>query len=170
MKTTTVDIGNPEIGLDPGETAKEKPQAKTTPIRLPFRVTALNEEAVTALNLNFKEIEYRLSVLQKYMKAKGYAAINESETAQAADTIVVVGLDANKPGGIVNRAGQWFYWATDTRKLYALLPLVIPASPLVSASIDSLVADLISINYVYPVVPSEHISASLSVTVSLLPA
>lgn len=37
-------------------------------IKLPFRITEFNEDMLVALDRNFKEIEFRLSLLQKYIK------------------------------------------------------------------------------------------------------
>lgn len=37
-------------------------------IKLPFRITEFNEDMLVALDRNFKEIEFRLSLLQRYIK------------------------------------------------------------------------------------------------------
>src|SRR5690606_31816972 len=37
-------------------------------IKLPFRITDFDEDMVVRLDRNFKEIEFRLSLLQRYIK------------------------------------------------------------------------------------------------------
>ncbi len=70
--------------------------AKSTEIiRLPFRITELNDDALTQLNRNFSEIEYYLSSLQKYMNETGYSAIEGNDEFQA--KAITHGLDADKP-------------------------------------------------------------------------
>ncbi len=88
-------------------------------IQLPFRVTEFDEDGLVALARNFATIEENLGKLQVYMNDVGLSIINNSGTLIG--NIVLEGLDAAKPA-IDVREGHWFYWATDTHKVYLLRP------------------------------------------------
>lgn len=133
------------------------------PIRLPFTVEAFDEDAILAINMNFKQIEYHLSMLQAYMNSKGYTSL--SIPASSTENIVLYGLDHTKPQNMIARDKRYFYWATDTRRLYALFPVRRPPSPRVSASIAALSAILTKVFYSKTKV-SENISVSLGVSIS----
>lgn len=132
---------------------------RSAQISLPAKLTELDEDAIRRLNLNFKEIEYHLSVLQAHMLSHGYGSLQE--VTGKADTVVIVGPDADKPQGIVARNGIWFYWATDTRKLYALLQKSIPPSPVISTALTDLAVDYVQVYYVDHIF-SENVSAGIT--------
>lgn len=94
---------------------------QTDLVRLPFRVSEINEDMLMALNRNFTEIEYYLSQIQTYMNT--YVFNDMDELLETLDNLVTEGLEADLPTDLVNRNGRWFYWATDTRKLYLLRPI-----------------------------------------------
>lgn len=133
-------------------------------IRLPFTVEAFDEDAILAINMNFNQIEYHLSILQAYMNAKGFQSL--SAPIEETENIVLFGLDSRKPQNIMGRSGRYFYWATDTEMLYALVPIRKPPSPRVSASISEVKTTFIEVFYVRVPLEAENISASLEVAIS----
>lgn len=90
---------------------------KVEVVRLPFRVLEFDEDGLIAIDRNFKEIETKLSQLQSYMNNVGFNVI----AGGGGDAILLSGLDAQKPSSGHGLEGKVFYWATDTRKLYAML-------------------------------------------------
>ena len=92
----------------------------TSVIRLPFRLTDLDEDMLVALNRNFAEIEFYLADLQAYMNNTGYASI--ASTEEFLNNFLLSGPEADLPTGLISDNGMRFHWSTDTKKLRILNP------------------------------------------------
>lgn len=177
VKTHKIDAYTPayDSGAEIRDNAKRKAQTtdaiSVKPFRLmtlPFKVEAFNEEAIQIIDKDLSEIERHLLKIQQYMISKGYSYL--STPTGSAENIVIYGLDSKKPINVVSRNKRYFYWATDKRKLYALFPVKREGSPKVTVGISEINATLTEVFYTTKTIAPENISASISVSVSLLPA
>lgn len=86
------------------------------------------DKVLSLINENFKILELKFQGMNNLINDDGSIGdiditIQElAEMALMAEFIVTWGLDAEKPK-IFQRKGRWFYWATDTEKLYLLMPV-----------------------------------------------
>ncbi len=85
------------------------------------------DKVLSLVNENFKILEMKLQTMTNILTDNNTYNMEDilddlAELAEMAEFIVTWGLDADKPK-CYQRKGRWFYWATDTEKLYLLMPI-----------------------------------------------